>query len=375
MFASAVEGTKRKAEGEHERRRLPDGPLGAPASAPTGPRMGGQGRNLANRLGPRGQAPMRGNGVNIRGRGGHMNQPYRPQQQQGFGMGMGMPGMQGQEQMMMQMMAMQANMMQMAEQMQSMQQGQGQVSCRLFSIADRQDKRGGRPARGGAPTHTPHKAAPKAGAAAKSGPIPDKPSSTALCKFGVGCNNARCVYSHPSPVADEKTGMVLSEEACAAGKGCKDAECVKSHVSPAAVLGEGAGPSRLLCKFQHCTNPACQFRHEDAAGNPIAPPALSNPAPAAEASKPSLDTALDDSRTERPCRYAERCTRADCKFTHPPGRPAPGAAKGKPAGGIKNKAARTGDAIEGGMGPSKKFGLNPNAGEFKPKEDNIEVTM
>lgn len=128
MFASAVEGTKRKAEGEHERRRLPDGPLGAPASAPTGPRMGGQGRNLADRLGPRGQAPMRGNGVNIRGRGGHMNQPYRPQQQQGFGMGMGMPGMQGQQEMMMQMMAMQANMMQMAEQMQSMQQGQDQVS-------------------------------------------------------------------------------------------------------------------------------------------------------------------------------------------------------------------------------------------------------
>lgn len=135
MFASAVEGTKRKAEGEHERRRLPDGPLGAPSTAPTGPRMGGQGRNLADRLGPRGQQPMRGNGVNIRGRGGHMgpNQPYRPQQpQQGFGMGMGMgmPGMQGQQEMMMQMMAMQANMMQMAEQMQSMQQGQGQVQSR-----------------------------------------------------------------------------------------------------------------------------------------------------------------------------------------------------------------------------------------------------
>jgi hypothetical protein len=39
-------------------------------------------------------------------------------------------------------------------------------------------------------------------------------------------------------VADEKTGMVLSEEACEAGRECKDAECVKSHVSPAAVHGE-----------------------------------------------------------------------------------------------------------------------------------------
>lgn len=167
--------------------------------------------------------------------------------------------------------------------------------------------------------------------------------------------------------------MVLSEEACAEGKNCKDAECVKSHVSPAAVLGGGAGPSRLLCKFQHCTNPACQFRHEDAEGNPIAPPALANSPPAAEGAKPSLDTALGDATTQRPCRYAERCTRADCKFSHPASRPTPKGAK--PAGAPKPKVARTDDAISGGMGPSKKFGLNPNAGEFKPKEDEIEVTM
>lgn len=235
----------------------------------------------------------------------------------------------------------------------------------------------GRPARGGAPTHAPKQTPAKA-----AGPIPDKPSSSALCKFGVGCSNARCVYSHPSPVADEKTGMVLSEEACPAGRECKDAECVRSHVSPAAVLGEGAGPRRLLCKFQHCTNPACQFRHEDAAGNPIAPPALANPAPAAASAKPTLDTALDDSRTERPCRYAERCTRADCKFSHPASRPTPKAAGAQPAGAklagksvFAKQQGRPEDAISGGMGPSKKFGLNPNAGEFKPKEDEIQVNM
>ena len=69
------------------------------------------------------------------------------------------------------------------------------------------------------------------------GPIPSKPTSTVLCKYSVGCSNARCSYSHPSPVADEKTGMVLSEEACELGTQCKDPECTKSHVSPAAVLG------------------------------------------------------------------------------------------------------------------------------------------
>lgn len=73
---------------------------------------------------------------------------------------------------------------------------------------------------------------------AAPGPIPNKPSSTALCRFSVGCSNSRCRYSHPSPVADEKTGMVLSDEACEKGKGCKDAECTESHVSPAAALGE-----------------------------------------------------------------------------------------------------------------------------------------
>lgn len=70
------------------------------------------------------------------------------------------------------------------------------------------------------------------------GPIPDKPSSKALCRYSIGCSNARCTFSHPSPAADEKTGMVLSEEACENAKQCKDAECIKSHVSPAASLGE-----------------------------------------------------------------------------------------------------------------------------------------
>lgn len=110
--------------------------------------------------------------------------------------------------------------------------------------------------------------------------------------------------------------MVLSEEACEAGKDCKDPECIKSHVSPAAANGESAGPSRVLCRYQNCTNPKCQYRHEDANGNPIPPPALSNAAAATPAvhsaesgGKASLDAALDDGKTARPCRFGERCTR------------------------------------------------------------------
>ena len=97
--------------------------------------------------------------------------------------------------------------------------------------------------------------------------------------------------------------------------------------------GEAAGPSRMLCKYQNCTNPSCQFRHEDAEGNPIPPPALTA-AKAKEAkavvnnaadhsdnedgdvevvmsSKSLMDGPLDDSKGERQCRYGERCTRGE----------------------------------------------------------------
>lgn len=106
--------------------------------------------------------------------------------------------------------------------------------------------------------------------------------------------------------------------------------------------GETAGPSRLLCKYQNCSNPACAFRHEDANGNPIPPPALtaaktakdaasarSASAAAAIAANPSsdnedgdfevvmssrglMDGALEDkggAGAEKQCRYGERCTR------------------------------------------------------------------
>lgn len=202
--------------------------------------------------------------------------------------------------------------------------------------------------------------------------------------------------------------MVLSDEPCEEGKKCKDPECTKSHVSPAAALGDAAGPSRLLCKYQNCTNPACPFRHEDADGNTIPPPALSAPKKPAQAdpssdnedgdvevvmsSKNLMDGALDDSKSVPACRYGERCTRGecfstddresyrhlshrtcqttdtlvDCKFTHPASRPTP-----KPRG----QNARTSAPITG-MNKSKKFGakLNPAAGDFVPKESNLEVT-
>ncbi|KAL1411582.1 mRNA-binding protein nab2 [Vanrija albida] len=394
MFASAVEGTKRKFDNtgdEQNKRRAPD-------NAPTGPRGGPQGgpqpgRSLSDRLGPRGGGPggLPPRGLNVRGaangRGGHMNGPgFGPgprHQQPGFRPPHGgFPGQgfaPGQQEMMMQMMAMQANMVAMAEQMANMQQNRP-----ARPPAPRPQ---GRPTPAKVPAGTKlggHAVSPIQPRGGALGPIPTKPTSTALCKFGVGCSNARCIYSHPSPVADEKTGMVLSEEACEAGKDCKDAECIKSHVSPAAANGgESAGPSRVLCRYQNCTNPKCQYRHEDANGNPIPPPALTNggaatAADSAEAGgKASLDSALDDVKTARPCRFGERCTRADCKFSHPASRPVPGGAKPSKAAA----PAQAGGIASGGMTASRKFAapaaestLNPGASEFKPAEPELQVS-
>lgn len=101
--------------------------------------------------------------------------------------------------------------------------------------------------------------------------------------------------------------------------------------------GETAGPSRLLCKYQNCTNPSCPFRHENAQGSPIPPPALTARKAAAEkktesvpvaaatagsdnddgdvevvmSSKGLMDGALDDKKPEKSCRYGERCTRGE----------------------------------------------------------------
>lgn len=160
---------------------------------------------------------------------------------------------------------------------------------------------------------------------ASTGSIPTKPSSPQLCKFSFGCTNSRCIYSHPTPAANEKTGMVLSEEACAAGKECKDSECINSHVSPAVAFGGKAGPNRMLCKYQNCTNPACPYRHEDASGNAIPAPALTTAAPkppldassdaedgdieVVMTSKSLLDGPLDDSKKVVMCRFGDRCAR------------------------------------------------------------------
>ncbi|KAF9529700.1 hypothetical protein CPB83DRAFT_875400 [Crepidotus variabilis] len=139
--------------------------------------------------------------------------------------------------------------------------------------------------------------------------VPERPQSPTLCKFGLKCTNARCRYSHPSPVATPESGVVLSNDPCENGKNCKDKDCIKAHVSPA-VLNPNAEhsvpkstipppqaqhPAPVACRFgASCTRPNCTFNH---------PPRATQSSVA--------------------CRFGSACTRANCTFQHPEGRVLP----------------------------------------------------
>lgn len=246
------------------------------------------------------------------------------------------------------------------------------------------------------------------GVPSKDAPLPSAPSSTDICRFGVACTNARCHFSHPSPVATQASGIVLRTEACPQGRACKDADCGYSHVSPAQVASDGPPTLKVLCKYPVCTNPSCQYRHEDAQGNAIPPPALArkNGAEAAAASametddhdidvqvdsatggmaaqKMNVDAALSEPTPRpmsgkplngsipvackfaaactnkyckyvhdgrRPCKFGAKCHRPDCSFSHPPGRQSiakDGFSEFKPKAHLSERAFATeGEATE-----------------------------
>lgn len=136
---------------------------------------------------------------------------------------------------------------------------------------------------------------------------PERPQSPTLCKYSLKCTNPSCRYSHPSPVATQESGIVLSNDPCEKGKDCKDKDCVKAHVSPAVlnpkaleqnrpapppvVHHQPSPPAQVQCRYgATCSKVGCPFLH------------------------PYSNT---------PCRYGTGCTRASCHFQHPEGRVLP----------------------------------------------------
>lgn len=110
----------------------------------------------------------------------------------------------------------------------------------------------------------------------------------------------------------------------------------------AASIGD-SGPSKILCKYPDCTNPACPFRHEDANGNPIPPPALTRKLATSsdmetdeptqqsdiEVTMETLDSHAPKNGSARPlpgkplngtipvpCKFAGGCANPKCKFIH-----------------------------------------------------------
>ncbi|CED83875.1 Nuclear polyadenylated RNA binding protein [Phaffia rhodozyma] len=311
----------------------------------------------------------------------------------GGGMGMGL-----QEMMMVQMAQMQAMQQQMQQLAASQQSGNNNNRNNRNNANNNNNSNNNN---NNNPRRTNGAAGPASQAivpviAKEAAPLPTKPTETDLCKFALGCTNAACTYSHPSPAATPQTQLVLSTEACEAGKNCKDQECVKSHVSPAQLGADHTGPTQVLCKFQNCTNPSCQFLHVDAAGQPTAPPALANPAlaekpkekkgtgnggigdldgvvaaPASSATTAAAIGGLDGPLTAsgKLCKFKSHCTRADCKYTHPFGRtaPAPRSTTYHPyAHSTSNSKTFSNPSLTRPAGANRSVVFNANAKPFVP---------
>lgn len=140
------------------------------------------------------------------------------------------------------------------------------------------------------------------------------PTETSLCRWNVGCTNPMCPYSHASPAnvgpGGDPNALVLSQQNCRYGARCTNKDCTRSHVSPAVSI--------------------IQARTQPQATN-FAPSPAPTPAVASTSTVLSMDTALPNGTGSRPCRFGASCTRADCFFSHPPGRVLPGSAAGASA--------------------------------------------
>jgi len=187
------------------------------------------------------------------------------------------------------------------QQQQQQQNPGGAQRGRGGATLNRGGRGGGGAGRGGhnpsapepAPVAAPRPAAPPAFTP------PTRPASPSLCKFNTKCTNPACRYSHASPVATVESGLVLNVDACENKKNCTDPDCPKSHVSPA-VLNPDAVP--FAAAPQAKTAPSFGHgQHKPAFGAPT---------------------------SRVPCKFGVACTRADCMFTHPPGRRLGGAGGG-----------------------------------------------
>lgn len=238
--------------------------------------------------------------------------------------------------------------------------------------------------------------------------VPVPPPSMSICKHGVGCTNARCPNSHPSPVATSESGVVLSTEVCDKGPGgveCKDVDCVKSHLSPAAakpgkrivILEEGkvdinglsndigikvqfvdsktgkqfgadgkplvtdeSKPSNVSSSLTPVSKPPvtsvtsavpCKFGIHCTRPNCH----YSHPNRRSHSTNLTFSSHPTSNSNSTPCKFGTKCTRADCSFSHPPGRITPNHNTFHKGLGTNTKASEASVVVGGGAGSREEW--------------------
>ena len=155
---------------------------------------------------------------------------------------------------------------------------------------------------------------------------PERPLSPTLCKYNLKCTNPSCRYSHPSPVATQESGIVLSNDPCEQGKDCKDKDCVKAHVSPAVLNPKGKRIIFVCLGSKHLIVYCLALEQNRPAPPPVA---HHQPSPPAQvhcrfgATCTKVGCSFLHPHPSALCRYGTGCTRANCHFQHPEGRVLP----------------------------------------------------
>ncbi|KAI9004417.1 hypothetical protein DFJ74DRAFT_693374 [Hyaloraphidium curvatum] len=123
---------------------------------------------------------------------------------------------------------------------------------------------------------------------------------TELCPNLPGCREGdRCLFIHPKAAAP-----------CKFGAGCTNPRCTFSHPSPALGKQQGSAANRrnIPCKFSPCLNPRCPYLHAGARG---APQGFAN-----KSLVLSSATGSPTSVAEIPCKFEPFCTKPNCPYLH-----------------------------------------------------------
>ena len=122
------------------------------------------------------------------------------------------------------------------------------------------------------------------------------------CRFGTGCTNPKCTFTHPPKPSTPPPGHSPQKD-CKFGDKCTSVKCTYKHPPKSP---PPSPPSSVLspqkdCKFgDKCTNAKCTYKHPPKTATPIR-----------EASPPPKLSPQKD------CYFGVNCINDKCTFKHP----------------------------------------------------------